>query len=468
MLAPVFQKLLWMSFSAAWLSLAVFALRPLLRKTPRWVVLLLWALVAVRLVCPLSIESRVSLMPRPETVASALQAPEAESAPQPLPMDAMSRVWLAGMGAMLLWGLWGDLRLRRRVRVSMPQGENVRVCDEIQTPFVLGLLRPSIYLPSSLDAAQAGYVLAHERAHIARGDHWWKPLGWVLLSVYWFQPLLWLSYVLFCRDLELACDERVARSLDRAGLAAYSEALLRCSTRRGTLASPIAFGEVGVKARVRAILRYRRPLLRRVVPAVLAVLVMGVTFLTDRPAMALLLPEALQPVPDREAEWTIRLDEHHERADALPDDSPAPEGTTDGSGSSDSVPAASAQGGTSVPASQSFNSVSQGGVDQAALDASLQQHLNEMNEQAAEANRQAAARNIANGSAPSLNSYSSSNSNTLGITPDYYSNDPPPGPTSALTVSTGSAPANPSVPNPNPQTGVVQYNDGTVAISLFP
>ena len=220
MLAPVFQKLLWMSFSAAWLSLAVFALRPLLRKTPRWVVLLLWALVAVRLVCPLSIESRVSLMPRPETVASALQAPAAESAPQPLPMDAMSRVWLAGMGAMLLWGLWGDLRLRRRVRVSMPQGENVRVCDEIRTPFVLGLLRPSIYLPSSLDAAQAGYVLAHERAHIARGDHWWKPLGWVLLSVYWFQPLLWLSYVLFCRDLELACDERVARSLDRAGLAA--------------------------------------------------------------------------------------------------------------------------------------------------------------------------------------------------------------------------------------------------------
>ena len=182
----------------------------------------------------------------------------------------------------------------------MPQGENVRICDEIDTPFVLGTLCPKIYLPSDLEEEQAVYVLAHERAHIARGDHWWKPLGWLLLSVYWFQPVLWLAYILFCRDLELACDERVAASLDRDGLAAYSDALLQCSVRRGALASPVAFGETGVKVRVRAILRYRKPALRVVLTALLCVVIVGALFLTERPAVAakitqIILPE-IQPL----------------------------------------------------------------------------------------------------------------------------------------------------------------------------
>ena len=319
MTAQVFAKLLHMSFAAAWLALAVAALRPLLRKAPRRVILLLWALVAVRLVCPVSIESPVSLVPRPETV---VQAAAAESA-APAVRFHPERLWLAGTGAMLLWGLWGDIRLRRRVRVSIPQGENVRICDEIDTPFVLGIVRPKIYLPSELDDSQAVYVLAHERAHIARRDHWWKPLGWVLLSVYWFHPLLWLAYILFCRDLELACDERVASGLDREGLAAYSDALLRCSVRRGALASPVAFGETGVKTRVRAILRYRKPALRVVLSALLCVVVVGALFLTDRPAVAAKVTEIILPeiTPLQEDDWTIPLTQ---QIVSVPESTPTP------------------------------------------------------------------------------------------------------------------------------------------------
>ena len=304
----VFLQLARMSLAAGWLVLAVLALRLLLKKAPRWAICLLWALVAVRLVCPVTISSRVSLVPRAESVVQTLpqlalpeeieaaepaEAVPADAAPQISAVAVASRVWLAGTVGMLLWAVVSDLRLRRRLRVSIPHGEGVRLCDGIDSPFVLGILRPTIYLPSGIDPAQAVYVLAHENAHIARRDHWWKPLGWLLLSVYWFQPLLWAAYVLFCRDLELACDERVAAELDRAGLAAYSEALLRCSrSRRGAaLVCPVSFGEVAVRQRVRTILRYKKPALRAVLSAVAVVLAVAALFLTERPAAALSLPE---------------------------------------------------------------------------------------------------------------------------------------------------------------------------------
>ena len=308
MLEQVFFRLLRMGVSAAWLSIAVMVLRALMKSAPRRIVLLLWALVALRLICPFSIEWRLSLVPRPEALVHSVQTAAPAAAPTTARhASVLGWVWLSGMAAMLLWGLWSDLRLRRRVRVSLPQGENVRLCDAIAAPFVLGVLRPQIYLPSAIDPAAAPYVLAHERAHIVRRDHWWKPLGWLLLSVYWFHPLLWLSYALFCRDLEFACDERVSSMLDRAGRAAYSDALLRCSVRRGALSSPVAFGETGVKMRVRAILRYRRPALRAVLLSVLSIAVVGALFLTERPAAALQLPEALmsETAPDREDDWTI-------------------------------------------------------------------------------------------------------------------------------------------------------------------
>ena len=331
MLEQVFSKLLHMSFAAAWLVLAVLALRLLMRRAPRQVLVLLWALLAVRLLCPISIESRISLVPRPETVAQTVQPQpdsaiaEAESAQAPALHPG--RVWLAGAAAMLLWALWGDVRLRRRVRVFLPLRRHVRVCEEIDTPFVLGVVHPKVYLPAGLNPADLEHVLKHEAAHIARRDHWWKPLGWLLLSVYWFHPLLWLSYVLFCRDLELACDERVAASLDREGLAAYSEALLRCSTRRGALASPVAFGETGVKTRVRAILRYRKPALRAVSAALLCVVIVGALFLTDRPAAALQLPETPAPeiTPIREDDWTLPLSGRVESVSEQPAATPAPE-----------------------------------------------------------------------------------------------------------------------------------------------
>lgn len=327
----VLLRLISMSLSAGWLVLAVIAIRAVLRKVPRRIICLLWALVAVRLLCPFSIESRVSLVPRAETVMQSAQqvipaefALQQERNAEPSSVTVLSCVWLAGTATMLLWAGWSNLRVRRRVRVSIPQGARVRICDEIDTPFVLGILRPQIYLPSRLNPAQTVYVLAHENAHIARRDHWWKPLGWMLLSVYWLQPLLWLAYVLFCRDLELACDERVAERLDRPGLAAYSEALLRCSGgRRGDLAMPVAFGEVGVKTRVKAILRYHRPGRRLVASSLAVVLAVSVLFLTDRPALAAQL-QALLPAVDEDA-WTIRLDDYHQAPDTHPEPSASPE-----------------------------------------------------------------------------------------------------------------------------------------------
>ena len=451
MLEQAFLKLLHMSFAAAWLALAVAALRPLLRKAPRRVILLLWALVAVRLVCPVSIESPVSLVPRPETVVQSVPLPqepaaEAESAAHAVRFHP-ERLWLAGTGAMLLWGLWSDLRLRRRVQVSIPEGENVRICDEIDTPFVLGIVRPKIYLPSELDDSQAVYVLAHERAHIARRDHWWKPLGWVLLSVYWFHPLLWLSYVLFCRDLELACDERVAASLDREGLAAYSDALLRCSVRRGALASPVAFGETGVKTRVRAILRYRKPALRVVLSALLCVVVVGALFLTDRPAVAAKVTEIILPeiTPLQENDWTIQLDDWNELPAETAEPTPAP---------TSAVPA-----GQTVQTAQTYT---QSEIDLDAAEASMQDFIRQENERIAQAYSEAAARNRANGTAPSVNM--SSGAQTVA-----------PGSSSSETAGTGTPQAliagadgnGTVVHQPSDFNPVQQYGDTTV-IRLVP
>ena len=304
----LFLQLARMSLSAGWLVLVVLALRLLLKKAPKRIVCVLWALVAFRLVCPVQIEWRASLMPPPETVVQtvrelpqlALPAQEAPTAapeqteptqpakPAPAVSDlavVLSRVWLAGVTAMLLWAGLSDLRLRRRLRASVRLQNGVWLCDEIDTPFVLGLFAPRIYLPYGWDDEQNVYILAHERAHIVRGDNWWKLLGWLLLAVYWFHPLLWLAYLLFCRDLEFACDELAVRGLDREGRAAYSQALLDCSSpRRSALAFPVAFGETGVQPRVKAVLYRKEPAFWIVIVSVLALIAAAIFFLTDRPA----------------------------------------------------------------------------------------------------------------------------------------------------------------------------------------
>lgn len=304
----LFAQLLSMSYAAGWLIGAVLLLRLALGRAPKGVRYGLWALVGVRLAVPLSLESPMSLIPTAPALPQTLGAEPAAGLPAglsqwtgggggsqvevtlnaPAPgaeLDWLaigSWIWLAGLLVLLGYALVSVLRLRRRVREAVPLEENVWMCDQVDTPFLLGVLRPKIYLPSDLPQEALGPVLAHERAHLARGDHWWKPLGFLLLAVYWFHPLVWVAYVLFCRDLELACDERVIRGLDGAGKRAYSLALLACSTNRPVFsACPLAFGEGSVKGRVKAVLNYRKPAFWLVLAAAAACVIAAVCFLTD-------------------------------------------------------------------------------------------------------------------------------------------------------------------------------------------
>lgn len=312
-MAAVFLKLLNLSISASWLVLAVLVLRLISKRSPKWMNVLLWGIVALRLVLPFSIESALSLIPSAETVSpTAVQFAPAptitsgvsviDNAVNPslsehfaaVPTASVNPlyvwaylagwVWLIGLGAMLLYALASYLRLRRRVSVSLPIQDNIYLCDGISSPFILGVVKPRIYLPSGLDEVQRQNVLSHERAHLARRDHWWKPLGFALLAVYWFNPVLWLAYTLLCRDIELACDERVIRTMDESAVKTYSTVLLACSMpRKAVITCPLAFGEVGVKERVRNALHYKKPAFWVVAASVTVCVVVAVCFLTNPP-----------------------------------------------------------------------------------------------------------------------------------------------------------------------------------------
>ena len=312
-MAAVFLKLLNLSISASWLVLAVLVLRLVSKRSPKWMNVLLWGIVALRLMLPFSIESALSLIPSAETVSPAVvqfdpaptitsgvsvidnavnpalsehfaAAPTASVNPLYVWTEIAGWVWLIGLGAMLLYALVSYLRLRRRVSVSLCVRENIYLCDAISSPFILGVVKPRIYLPSGLDEVQRQNILAHERAHLARHDHWWKPLGFALLAVYWFNPVLWLAYTLLCRDIELACDERVIRTMDESAVKTYSTVLLACSMpRKAVITCPLAFGEVGVKERVRNALRYKKPAFWVVAASVTVCIVVAVCFLTNPP-----------------------------------------------------------------------------------------------------------------------------------------------------------------------------------------
>lgn len=284
-----------MSITATWMVLAVIALRFLLKKSPKYIRCFLWGLVALRLMVPFSFESVLSLVPSREPVPqeilysptpgdvtsngaidigipaldqavnsaiSETMTPQAGFSINPLQvwMSLATFLWLCGMVLILLYGLVAYWRIHRRVSVSVSIGSGIWICDYIDSPFILGIFRPRIFLPSSLESQDAAYVLSHERAHLKRKDHWWKPLGFLLLAVYWFNPMLWIAYILFCRDIELACDEQVIRNMDIPDKKGYSLALLHCSLPRHMIAAcPLAFGEVGVKARVKHIVHYQKP-----------------------------------------------------------------------------------------------------------------------------------------------------------------------------------------------------------------
>lgn len=308
-MAEIFQKALNMSIAAGWLILAVIALRLLLRRAPKRFRLLLWAVVGLRLALPWSIESALSLIPSAQTLPEGIMlerapvldtgisalngainpgftaafTPELGASANPLQvlLPIAAALWMLGAAAMLLWALVSWLRLRKRVREAVRLEENVYEC-EIVSPFVLGLFRPRIYLPFSLENGERELVLAHERAHITAGDHIIKPLGWLLLAAHWYNPLVWLAYALFCRDIELACDERAVRGLSLSDRADYSQALLDLSRPRGGVrACPLAFGESSVKGRVKSVLSYKKPAFWLVLLAVVVCVGAAVCFLTD-------------------------------------------------------------------------------------------------------------------------------------------------------------------------------------------
>ena len=354
-MAAVFLKLLNLSISASWLVLAVLALRLVSKRSPKWMNVLLWGIVALRLMLPFSIESALSLIPSAETVSPSVvqfdpaptitsgvsvidnavnpalsehfaAAPTASVNPLYVWTEIAGWVWLIGLGAMLLYALVSYLRLRRRVSVSLCVRENIYLCDAISSPFILGVVKPRIYLPSGLDEVQRQNVLAHEQAHLARRDHWWKPLGFALLAVYWFNPVLWLAYTLLCRDIELACDERVIRTMDESAVKTYSTVLLACSMpRKAVITCPLAFGEVGVKERVRNALHYKKPAFWVVAASVAVCVVVAGCFLTNPPrALSKVCgdfwdTEAVctytEEQPDADAHYTtangtVRLSEH--------------------------------------------------------------------------------------------------------------------------------------------------------------
>ena len=332
----IFLKILNMSISASWLILAILLLRLIFRRLPKWIMVLLWGIVALRLLLPVSLESNLSLIPNTETIwvtedgsdtvvqtgidpLDRVVAPESWQVTHPeQSMDIQepdkvstgaghsevqvteqhsSRqvfyifgiIWAVGILALLLYAIISYLRIRRSVKESIPFDSNkdwntgrIRICDRISTPFILGIIRPVIYLPSGLSEEDTAHVIAHEMAHLKRGDHFWKPLGFLLLMVYWFNPLVWAAYILLCRDIEMACDEKVIASLEEADKKAYANALVTCAAKqREITVCPLAFGEVGVKERVKGILNYKRPAFWVLILSVVACVVIAVCFLTN-------------------------------------------------------------------------------------------------------------------------------------------------------------------------------------------
>lgn len=298
------------SIAAGWLVLALVVLRPLLKKAPRWICVALWGLVAVRLLCPFSLESALSLIPSAQvispdimtdptptihtgiqavnnTVNPVLQehfAPQVGASVNPLQilLPIYAFVWAAGVVGMAVYALVSWLRLRNRVKTAVRLQKNVYQSEWTLSPFVLGLLKPRIYLPFAIPEGDMEHILAHERAHIRRKDHWWKPMGFALLALHWFHPLMWLAYILLCRDIEVACDEKVIRQMDTQQRADYSQTMLRSSAdRRSIAACPLAFGEVGVKARIKNVISYKKPAFWIVVIAMILCIILAVCFLTN-------------------------------------------------------------------------------------------------------------------------------------------------------------------------------------------
>ena len=306
----LFLKIINMSISASWLILAVLILRLVLKKAPKWVNVLLWGIVAVRLICPFSFKSALSLIPSAETFPEkVISGPSFDIQTGISPVDnrindylgdryfegvtvpanngnnimtILTIVWIIGILLLGAYTIISYRRLHREIDTAVHYRDNIFQSENVSSPFVLGIINPRIYLPFSMNEQNLEHVVAHEQAHIRRKDHWWKPLGFLLLTIHWFNPLMWLSYVLLCRDIELACDEKVIKELDNEQRADYTQALVACSVNRRMIAAcPLAFGEVGVKERVKSVMNYKKPAFWVIILAVIACVVVVVCFLTN-------------------------------------------------------------------------------------------------------------------------------------------------------------------------------------------
>ena len=309
-MSELFLEIVNRSIAASWIVIAVLILRFCLKKAPKWVNVLLWGIVAVRLIFPFSIESALSLIPSAETVSPSIMmetapsvqtgvpaldqvinpvidhslapAPGASANPLQIWIPVLTVIWLLGVAALFLYSAVSYRRLRRRVCEAVILRDNIYQSENVCSPFVLGIIRPKIYLPYHMDKREMDHVIAHEQTHIRRRDHWWKPLGFLLLTVHWFNPLLWLGYILLCRDIELACDEKVIREMGNEQRADYTQALVSCSvSRRSIAACPLAFGEVGIKERVKSVMNYKKPAFWIILASALICAAAAVCFLTN-------------------------------------------------------------------------------------------------------------------------------------------------------------------------------------------
>ena len=323
----LFLKIINMSISASWLILAVLILRLVLKKAPKWVNVLLWGIVAVRLICPFSFESALSLIPSAETFPEKIiSGPSFDVQTGITPIDnrindylgdryfegvtvptnngnnvmtILTIVWIIGILLLATYTVISYWRLHREIDTAVRYKDNIFQSENVSSPFVLGIINPRIYLPFSMNEQDMEHVVAHEQAHIRRKDHWWKPLGFLLLTIHWFNPLMWLAYVLLCRDIELACDEKVIKGLGNEQRADYTQALVACSVNRRMIAAcPLAFGEVGVKERVKALMNYKKPAFWVIIIAVIVCVGVAVCFLTnpkqDRYTLRIVVPAGSQ------------------------------------------------------------------------------------------------------------------------------------------------------------------------------
>lgn len=320
-MGAILLKLLNMSIAASWLILAVLLLRLLLKKAPRWIHCLLWGFVAVRLICPFSIESAYSLIPSAKTVQADkitdedghisqnipmidsrmpmvsnvvnpilretfIHEGEENAAPMQIYAYAAGIVWCCGVLLLLIYAFISWLRILNMVKEAVCHRDNIYLCDAVESPFIFGVIRPRIYLPSCMetDTRERDYVIAHEQAHLKRKDYWWKPLGYLLLAVYWFNPLCWIAYAYLCRDIEFACDEKVIRDMSFNEKKEYSKTLLSWSTgNRRVRICPLAFGGISVKGRIKSVLDYKKAPFIILLAAVVLCVIVGILFMTNPP-----------------------------------------------------------------------------------------------------------------------------------------------------------------------------------------